>query len=156
MTHRKATELVPYTAIDMYALVADIERYPEFLKWCPALRVVRDETINGEGQKIADMVVAYKIFREQFRCRLLLDPGRRSINVDFISGPFRRLCVDWAFEALDAGSNVHFEIDFELRSSFLQSAAHAFFERKFTRMSDAFVERAHEIHGATSPEIQAF
>lgn len=147
MTHRQTATSVPYHPTQMFDLVADVERYPEFLPWCPALRIVEDKTENGAGELITDMIVAYKVFREKFRSRVALDPQTREINVDFVRGPFRRLYNYWRFEESPGGAIVHFEIDFELRSIFLQSAAAGFFEAKFTRMSDAFIQRADEIYG---------
>ena len=132
----------------MFNLVADIEQYPVFLPWCPALRVIDDRTRDGAGDVIAEMVVAYKVFRERFKSRVRLDPEAMHINVDFVSGPFRTLHTDWRFEDNhDGGSVVRFEIAFELKNLFLQSAAQGFFERKFSHMSEAFINRAHAIYG---------
>lgn len=152
MTHRKTSTEVPYAAEDMFALVADIEHYPEFLKWCPALRIVENNSHDGIGDIIADVVIAYKIFREQFRSRVILDRSEKIIQVGFISGPFRTLETDWRFEDLTGGGSiVHFDIEFELNSIILQTAAHTFFERKFSRMSEAFIARADEVYGAKAP-----
>ena len=131
----------------MFALVADVKRYPEFLPWCPALRVVNEEVIGDRRMLIADMIVAYKVFREQFRSSVSLLEHKREILVTFVNGPFRRLHNHWRFEERGpSGSTVHFEIDFELSNALLQGAAHGFFQRKFERMSEAFVLRAHDIY----------
>jgi len=148
MTTRRTRTEVPYTAGQMFDLVADIERYPEFLPWCPALRIVGNNTDDGSGELLADMVVAYGAFREKFRSRVALDRQAKSIDVGYISGPFRSLTNFWSFEDNPAGGSiVHFEIDFELRSVLLQTVAHSFFEKVFSRMSEAFIRRAHEVYG---------
>ena len=148
MTTRKTSTLVPYSAADMFALVADVEKYPEFLPWCPALRVVERSAEGDDEVVIADMMVAYKVFREQFRCKIELNHGQKTIDVGFVNGPFRHLETNWHFEDVRSDqSKVHFCIDFELKNIVLQTAAQAFFEVKFSQMADAFIERAHALAG---------
>jgi len=148
MTTRRTRTEVPYTTDQMFDLVADIERYPEFLPWCPALRIVGNNMQDGSGELLADMVVAYGAFREKFRSRVALDRQAKSIDVGYVSGPFRSLTNFWSFEEILAGGSVvNFEIEFELRNMLLQTLAHSFFEKVFSRMSEAFIRRAHEIYG---------
>lgn len=135
--------------MNMFALVADIERYPEFLPWCVALRVVGAEESPPHRFLTADMVVAYKVFREKFRSIVTLDPQRHSIAARYVDGPFRSLTTQWRFEPRDAGCVVHFEIDFEFRSLLLQATARSVFERAFSRMAEAFAERAEFVYGPT-------
>lgn len=132
----------------MYALVADIERYPEFLPWCVALRVVSRREEPPVAFATADMIAAYGAFREKFRTIVRLDrPGRR-IDVAYVEGPFRTLTNAWAFEERsDGGSTIDFLIEFEFKSLVLQATAKAMFERVFLKMSDAFVARAGSIYG---------
>lgn len=133
----------------MFALVCDVERYPEFLPWCVALRIA-DRKLEGEIELLTcDMVVAYKVFREKFRSHVRLDRAGRRIDVDYIDGPFRSLKNDWAFSASrQGGSIVDFSIAFEFRSLVLQATAQAVFEKAFLKMSEAFVERARAVYGA--------
>ena len=149
MTSHKAEADVPYTAQQMYALVADVERYPEFLPWCLALRIV-DKSLNEAGGTLtADMLVAYKVFREKFRTKVTLDSAACAIDTFYIDGPFRRLENKWRFnDRPEGGSHVVFEIDFEFSNRLLQATARAVFEKAFLRMSDAFVARAGVIYGA--------
>lgn len=155
MTKHTATADVPYTAQQMYALVADVERYPEFLPWCLALRVVSQSLHEGGGKLTADMVVAYKVFREKFRTEVLFDEVHKRIDTYYIDGPFKRLHNNWIFTDLpDGGSRVEFHIDFEFNNRILQATARAVFEKAFLRMSDAFVDRARTIYGSAKP-IQA-
>lgn len=133
----------------MFALVADVERYPEFLPWCVALRVVTRHADGAHEFLTADMVVAYRVFREQFRSLVRLDHEGRRIEVDYVDGPFRSLKNFWSFaDDPGGGSIIDFSIEFEFRSFLLQATAQAVFEKAFLKMSDAFVERARAIHAA--------
>ena len=146
MTARRTQTIVPYSAEEMYDLVADVESYPEFLPHCVALRICADRVKEGVGELEADMIVAYGAFRERFRSRAAFDRPRLRIDVDYVKGPFRRLVNHWRFRDLTEGSEVDFTIDFELRSMVLQATAAAVFERAFARMSDAFVRRAADVY----------
>lgn len=148
MTARKTTTDVPYTAEQMFDLVADVKRYPEFLPWCNALRIVKSDVADGQGTMTADMVVAYKVFRERFRSQVSLNRSDKEIEAAYLDGPFRNLENHWRFEDKpEGGSRIHFEIDFEFKNFLLQATAQAVFDKAFSRMSEAFVERAHEVYG---------
>ncbi len=148
MTNRCTTTEVPYTARQMFDLVADVERYPEFLPWCAALRIVERDVEDGQGTLTADMVAAYSVFRERFRSRVTLDIENMRIHASYVDGPFRNLENHWRFvDQPDGGSIVEFEIDFEFRNILLQATAQAVFDKAFARMSEAFVKRAHEVYG---------
>ncbi len=145
MTARRTTTEVPYSAMEMFALVADVERYPDFIPWCVALRVVE----RGEGTLLADMVVAYKVFRERFRSRVTLDSEALRIAATYVDGPFRTLKNEWTFRDRDGrGSTIDFLIDFEFRNFILQATAAQVFDKAFARMADAFVARAKTVYGA--------
>lgn len=144
MTARRTTTEVPYSAAEMFALVADVERYPDFIPWCVALRVVE----RGEGTLLADMVVAYKVFRERFRSRVTLDRDARRITATYVDGPFRTLRNEWSFRDREGGgSTIDFLIDFEFRNFILQATAQQVFDKAFARMADAFVARAKAVYG---------
>lgn len=144
MTARRTTTEVPYSAAEMFALVADVERYPDFIPWCVALRVAE----RGEGTLLADMVVAYKVFRERFRSRVTLDRDARRITATYVDGPFRTLRNDWSFRDREGGgSTIDFLIDFEFRNFILQATAQQVFDKAFARMADAFVARAKAVYG---------
>ena len=147
MTSRRTKTVVPYTADEMFDLVADIEKYPDFIPYCVALRTLGDDVEDGRGTLTAEMIVAYKAFRERFKTRVALDRENKRIEVDYLEGPFRKLHNLWRFTDMDEGSEVDFTIDFQFRSFFLQAAAASVFERAFEKMSDAFVTRAHEVYG---------
>ena len=148
MTARKTSTIVPYSAAQMFDLVADIEKYPEFLPWCAALRIVNRDAMDEQETLTADMVVAYKVFREKFRSRARLDKSALVIDATYIDGPFRNLQNHWHFvDRAEGGSIVEFEITFEFKNFLLQATAHAVFDKAFSRMSEAFVKRADEIYG---------
>lgn len=135
----------PYTADQIYTLVADIERYPEFLPWCTALRVRR-----RDGNKIiADMSIGFKLVRETFTTEVTLNPEGREIHVTYINGPFRYLTNHWRFTSAGEGAcEVTFDIDFEFRSKLLQTLIGAVFHEVVSRMVKAFQERAKQLYGA--------
>ncbi|WP_428409654.1 type II toxin-antitoxin system RatA family toxin [Hyphococcus sp.] len=144
MTARHTQTEVPYTADQMFALVADVEKYPEFLPWCAALRVIE----RSENALTADMVVAYSVFREHFRTRVTMDRVNKSIDVAYVNGPFRNLENRWRFtDKAEGGSVIDFEIEFEFKNFLLQATAQAVFDKAFARMSEAFVKRAEDVYG---------
>ncbi len=132
----------------MFALVADVERYPEFIPWCVALRVVE----RAEGTLLADMVVAYKVFRERFRSRVTLDHDAGRITAEYVDGPFRTLRNEWSFrDRPEGGSTIDFLIDFEFRNFILQATAQTVFDKAFAKMADAFIARATAVYGERKP-----
>ena len=151
VTSRQSSTPVPYSAGQMFALVADIERYPEFLPWCVALRIAERRQESHLEFITADMAVAYRVFRERFRSLVRLDHASKSIDVEYVDGPFRSLANKWAFkDEKNGGSIVDFSIEFEFRSLLLQATAQSVFEKAFVKMSDAFVERADIVYGNSS------
>ncbi|HEX7776137.1 MAG TPA: type II toxin-antitoxin system RatA family toxin [Parvibaculum sp.] len=142
------TRDVPYAAGDMFDLVAGIELYPAFLPWCAAARIRKRERDGATEIVTADLVIAYKVFREQFTSRVVLDKAAHDIDVQYVQGPFKYLKNRWRFEALpDGGSRIHFFIDFEFRSVALQKLIGGVFSKAFTRMMQAFIARADELYG---------
>ena len=134
----------------MFALVADVERYPEFVPLCRALKVRRREkSETGIETLIADMEVGYKAIRETFTSRVALDPARLKIVVEYIDGPFSRLENVWNFRdaAAGGGSTVEFFIAYEFRSRLLAAVMGAMFDAAFRKFSAAFEARADKIYG---------
>jgi len=137
--------VLPYRPEQLFALVADIERYPEFLPWCVACRVRR-----RDGDVIwGDLMVGFKVFRETFSSKVTLNSPDR-IDVEYVDGPFRYLNNHWLFEPVDGGAStaIDFYIDFEFRSRMLQAVAGAVFNEAVRRMVSAFEARAHAVYGA--------
>ena len=147
MTSQRTRKIVPFSADEMFDLVADVARYPEFVPHCVALRVLKAEVAAGDGKMVAEMVVAYSALRERFKTLVTLDRANHRIEADYLEGPFKRLHTLWRFTDADDGSEVDFLIDFEFKNRILQKAAAIFLEKAFGRMADAFVARAHEVYG---------
>jgi coenzyme Q-binding protein COQ10 len=146
VTIRRTQTIVPYAAEEMFDLVADVEKYPEFLAHCVGLRVISSNVVDGVGELEADMLVAYSAFRDRFRSRVALDRPNLKIDVAYVNGPFRRLVNAWRFREIDEGSEIDFLIEFEFKNRLLQATASSVFERVFARMSDSFVRRAAELY----------
>ncbi len=144
--HSETREL-PYTAEQMYAVVADVEHYPEFLPWCVALHV-RERSREGQVDVvIAEMTVSYHGVREHYISRVRLDAAARTIEAVHIEGPFERLINRWRFEPKEKGCRIYFSIDFAFRNWLLSALAGMAFERTVMRMADAFVDRARTVYG---------
>jgi coenzyme Q-binding protein COQ10 len=138
VTQHSESRIVPYTADLMFQVVSDIERYPEFLPWVVALRVLS----RGADNLIAEMAVGYGPFRERYTSRVTLDPSARTIQVVAVKGPFRHLENRWRFTPENAGCRIDFAIAFEFANPLLQAAAGKAFEKVLLTMTDAFVARA--------------
>ena len=144
----RTSRRVPHSADEMFHLVADVEQYPLFLPLCEALRVKRREERDQRPVLIADMTVAYKIFRETFTSRVTLDRDAKSILVEYLDGPFSHLENRWTFVPLPSGGcEVRFFIEWELKSRTLSMLVGAAFERVFRRYAEAFEQRADRVYG---------
>lgn len=147
-SHREKRKL-PYSAAQMYELVADVGRYPEFLPWCAAARV-RSKTPEGDKDvMLADLVISFKVFREKFGSRVTLWPETMQIDTEYLDGPFKYLNSTWQFRELDEGCEVEFFVDFEFGNRILQGAAGLFFNEAMQRVVRAFEARAKDLHGAS-------
>ncbi len=146
-THSE-TRPLPYSAQQMYDLVADVARYPEFLPWCAAARV-RSVTPEGETEVMeADLVISFKVFRERFASRVVLWPGAHKIDTEYLDGPFKYMKSTWAFDdTADGGCNVHFFVDFEFRNAILQGIIGIVFNDAMHRIVRAFESRAADLYG---------
>ena len=143
---------VRHSAADMFDLVADVERYPEFVPLCRDLKV-RQREVKGEGVEVvvADMTVAYKLVREAFRSRVTLDRPNSQILVEYLEGPFSHLENRWTFRSTGEGAcEVEFYIDYEFRSRTLGLLMGAMFDAAFRRFAAAFEQRADRIYARNS------
>lgn len=134
----------------MFALVADIESYPEFVPLCQSLNT-QSSRVKGDREILrADMTVGYKAIRETFVCQVILHPGENEIAASYIDGPFRFLENKWYFEDTGPNScNVHFTLDYEFKSRALALLMGSMFDRAFAHFTQAFEERADALYGAT-------
>ncbi len=146
MTSHAETKYLPYTAKEMFDLVADISSYPEFLPWCSAARV-RQKIQKGEVTQIeADLVISFKVFREKFGSRVILDTSKFTIETDYINGPFRYMHSVWSFENSGQGCDVKFNVDFEFKNAMLQSIIGLVFNDAMQRIVRAFERRATDLY----------
>jgi coenzyme Q-binding protein COQ10 len=133
---------------EMFALVADVEKYPEFLPLCEALTVRSRKERDGRTVLVADMTVGYKAIRETFTSQVHLKPDENAIDVKYLDGPFRYLSNIWRFDgATDGGTDIHFFIDYEFKSRILGAMMGAMFDRAFRMFTNAFEKRADMIYG---------
>jgi coenzyme Q-binding protein COQ10 len=135
--------VLPYTPEQLFALVADVERYPEFLPWCVGARI-------RERQPqliIADLIIGFRVFRERFTSRVALTPPRR-IDVTYTEGPFRYLDNHWTFDPAPGGCRLDFFVDFEFKSRILQRVIELLFHEAVRRMVAAFEARAQHLYGS--------
>jgi len=146
-THSETRHL-PHSAQQMYDLVADVARYPEFLPWCAAARV-RGVTPKGEAQVMeADLVISFKVFRERFGSRVVLWPGTLNIDTAYLDGPFKYMKSTWAFtQTDDGGCDAHFFVDFEFKNAILQKIIGLVFNEAMMRIVRAFEARAVALYG---------
>ncbi|WP_434713034.1 type II toxin-antitoxin system RatA family toxin [Rhizobium sp. YTUHZ045] len=142
-THRS----VPHTPDQMFDLVADVERYPEFLPLCEALSVRSRKERDGKILLVADMTVGYKAIRETFTTQVLLNRAERVIEVKYIDGPFKYLENRWHFAETPAGGcTINFFIDYEFKSRILGALMGSMFDRAFRMFTEAFETRANRIY----------
>jgi coenzyme Q-binding protein COQ10 len=148
MPHFSTKRRVRHAATDMFDLVADVEKYPQFVPLCSGLTVKSRAEKDGKTVLVADMTVAYKIIRETFTSRVTLDRQGLKILVEYLNGPFKRLQNRWTFYPVEAKvCDVEFFIDYEFRSRTLAVLMGAMFDAAFRRFAVAFEQRADEIYG---------
>lgn len=136
---------MPYSAQQMYDLVADVASYPKFLPWTAAARIRSTREIEGGKEIEADLVISFKVFRERFTSRVTLRPGQ--IDTEYLDGPFKHLHSRWEFEDTEGGCEVRFWVDFEFGNKLLQGAAGLFFDEAMHRIVRAFESRAKQLYG---------
>ncbi|AZO47147.1 MAG: type II toxin-antitoxin system RatA family toxin [Mesorhizobium sp.] len=144
----EAIRRVAHTPQEMFALVADVEAYPQFLPLCEALSVRSRKERDGRTILLADMSIGYKAIRETFTTQVLLKPDEKAIDVKYIDGPFKYLSNIWRFDPADSGCEVHFFIDYEFKSRILGALMGTMFDRAFRMFAEAFEKRANQIYGA--------
>ena len=151
MPRHSETKHLPYTPRQLFALVADVKHYPDFLPWVVAVRV----RSSSEAETVADLVVGFAAFKERFTSRVTkFEPGR--ILVDYIEGPLKYLHNEWRFEpAADGGTDLCFSVDFAFKSRLFESLAGQMFDRALRRMTGAFEARAAALYGISNSSAQS-
>ncbi len=146
-THAERKTL-PYRPEQLFDLVADVEKYPEFLPWCIGARIRRRE----ENAFFADLIIGFKLVRERYTSKVILNRPEGRIDVLYTEGPFKRLNNHWIFAPNEnGGTTIDFYVDFEFRSKILQAVIGTLFNEAVKLMVAAFEKRAHHIFGATNP-----
>lgn len=153
MPKHSENRVMPYSAAQMYALVADVARYPEFLPWNSAARIRARKPGERPGTEVleADLVISFKVFREKFGSRVVLDPGLHRVDTEYLDGPFKFLRSWWQFTDRAAGGcEVAFFVDFEFRNAILQGVIGVVFDEAMRRIVKAFEDRARALYGAAA------
>jgi coenzyme Q-binding protein COQ10 len=157
MSKYTETRFLPYAPAQLFELVAAVDRYPEFLPWCLAARILSAENLRGaphKGLMVAELVIGFRMIRERYTSRVTLQPPQR-IDVTCVEGPFRYLNNRWIFEPVApsaerpvGGTMLTFHIEFEFRSTLLQSLIGGLFNEAVRRMVAAFESRAKQLYSA--------
>ncbi len=148
MPRHSETKRLPYTADQMYGLVADIESYPKFLPWNSAARIRSRKAIDDGGEVLeADLVISFKVFRERFGSRVTLWPKAQKIDTEYLEGPFKYMRSSWAFRDVPSGCEVEFMVDFEFKNAILQGIIGVVFNEAMLRVVRAFERRAADLYG---------
>ena len=143
--------VLPYTPEELFDLVRDIEKYPEFLPWCKELHIQKREPKGREEILLADMVVGFKIFRERFTSRVIARPCLNDlpyrIDVMYLEGPFKFLKNHWVFNSTKNGTEIDFFVNFEFRNIIMEKVIGIVFTEAVDKMVNAFEDRAHTVYG---------
>lgn len=143
MTAHREKVVVPYTAQQMYDLVAGVERYPEFLPWCIGARILKREN----NILYAELIIGWKVLRERFSSKVVLNPTQ-SVQFDYTNGPLKYLHGDWRFTPTpQGGCVVEFQVDFEFKSKALSLVMGGVFSELVHRMVGAYEARANQLYG---------
>lgn len=146
----RETRRLPYSAEQMFDLVADVKRYNQFLPWVIATRV----RSNSDTEMVADMVVGFKAIRENFTSRVAKDRPNE-IAVHYVDGPLSDLDNVWTFRPTgEASCEIDFSVDFEFKNRVFQALAGQYFDRAFRKMVAAFEQRAHDLYGSSNSSAQ--
>ncbi|MBL4805819.1 MAG: type II toxin-antitoxin system RatA family toxin [Rhodobacteraceae bacterium] len=147
MPSQTETRIMPHSPEQMFDLIGDIAKYPEFIPWIAGARI-RKTTEIVDGTVIeADLIVSFKVFRERFTSRVTIKPDARTIDVEYLDGPFKYLVNSWRFTPHADGCEVYFHVDFEFKSKVLQALIGVVFTQAMNRIVGAFEKRAEALYG---------
>ena len=150
MTQHAENRVLQHTPAHLYALVADVAKYPEFLPWCLAARI-RD---RSDDKLVADLIIGFQMFKERFTSHVRLDEAAMEIHVEYAEGPFKYLKNTWRFLEHPEGCEIDFYVDFEFNSRILQTVIESLFTEAVKRMVGAFEARADVLYGAPNLSIE--
>ena len=147
MPKQNEEKIVSFNKEQMFNLVADIDRYSEFLPWCNKSTIVKKEKNSETSVVVADLEIGYGQFIYTYRSNVVMDNDKNFIKVNHIEGPFNYLENEWRFEEIsDKSSKITFSIDFELNIKIFDVLITKFFDKAFQKMVDSFHQRAEEIY----------
>ncbi len=154
MHKHRVVHVLPYTPEQLFELVGDVRRYPEFVPWISHLRV-DGEKVEAEGVTVldAEVSVGFAFLTERFATRVRRDANTRTITVSLLRGPFKRLSNVWKFEPDPTGSKLVFEIDFEFKSRLLEALLKANFDRAVDKIISCFEARAEALYGGAKVAV---
>ncbi len=146
--HHHVTRLLPYTPEQLFELIGDVDRYPEFVPWITSMRTWNARELEtGVNQLDAEAGVGFSFLRERFSTRVRRDGVSHQIDVGLLSGPFRKLTNRWRFIPEDEGTRVEFDIDFQFKSRLLEGLLSANFHHAVERLMTCFEDRAKALYG---------
>ena len=148
MARHSESRRLPYSAPQMFALVSDIESYPEFLPWCSAAFIRRSSDHDDHRLLDADLVISFKLFRERFRSRVHLFHTKELITIRHLDGPMAHMNSRWQFDTCEEGCIIRFEIDYEFSSRALRALISIVFYEAMQRVVSAFENRARHLYGS--------
>lgn len=142
------TRYSPYAPAQLYAMVLDIERYPEFLPWCRAARIIE----RHDSHFVGELIISFSHFTERYSSKVIGTPpvsdGEARIEVELVHGPFTQLANHWHFVPnTQGGTDIHFAVEFEFKSKLLDKLMGGFFGRAVDKMGEAFTTRANALYG---------
>jgi len=146
MPRHSETQFLPYSPQQLFDLVADVEKYPQFLPWCRAARVVE----RGEGEFLGELVISFAHMSESYVSRVVLSPYEK-ISVTMVRGPFEHLVNEWKFTPENGGTRIDFMLDFKFRSRMLEKLMGSLFTKATNKMVDAFKTRAEALYAPRPP-----
>jgi coenzyme Q-binding protein COQ10 len=148
----RVSKILPYTPDELFMLVSDVARYPDFVPWINSMRTWGGKVDEaGVNTVDAEAGVGFSFLREKFATRVKSDPGARTVEVRLISGPFKKLVNDWTFKPHPQGTEIEFSIDFEFKSMLLTAMLNANFDRAVNKLIGCFEARARKLYGAVKP-----
>ena len=137
--------IINHTPQNLYNLVSDVKKYPDFLPWCLGARV--KNLLQNEFD--ADLIIGFKIYKEVYSSQILLDPNNYKIIVNYKDGPFEYLYNYWIFKEKNAGCEIEFMVEFKFKSIFLQTVMESLFSEAVKKMVKAFENRANYLYNST-------
>ena len=148
MPRHHIEKILPYTPDQLFALVGDVDAYPEFVPWIQSMRTWNARS-EGEGVSLVDAQVAvgFAFLKEKFSTRVRRDAATRQVDVQLLSGPFKHLANRWRFVEVEGGTKIEFDIDFEFKSRLLSGMLAANFHHAVDKLMSCFEARAQALYG---------